>query len=172
MQKRSACPSGDYLSVGFSLNRGCTSFTPTWWRPPLPRRDLADRAGSDCQVSLMGIIGIIKGIIIIIKVIILMIINGTRGIRLSNISGGHNAPHCGRRRWSGTSLNYLLLCATRWCYNPCYNAFSTDTAGALTTYCKVYNIKTHCKHIRHVKTKLQTSRTAGTHLVRSPLPSQ
>ena len=62
--------------------------------------------------------------------------------------------------------------ATRWWYNPCYIAFSTGTAGALTTYCKVYNIKTHCKHIRHVKTKLQTSRTAGTHLVRSPLPSQ
>ena len=155
LQVRSACPSGDYLSVGFFLNRGCTSFTPTWWRPPLRRRDLADRAGSDCQISLMGIISTIIKIIIII-----LIINGTRGLRLSNISGGHNAPHCGRRRWSGTSLNYLLLCATRWWCNPCYNAFSTGTAGALTTYCKVYNIKTHCKHIKHVKNKLQTSEIA------------
>ena len=104
LQVRSACPSGDYLSVGFSLNRGCTSFTPTWWRPPLRRRDLADRAGSDCQISLVSIISTSIKIIIII-----LIINGTRGIRLSNISGGHNAPHCGRRRWSGTSLNYLLV---------------------------------------------------------------
>ena len=153
MQVRSACPSDDYLSVGFSLNRGCTSFfTPTWWRPPLRRRDLADRAGSDCQVSLMGIISTNIKIIIII-----LIINGTHGIRLSNIPGGHNAPHCGRRRWSGTSLNYLLLCATRWCYNPCYNAFSTGTAGALTTYIAkcitlkhIANtsstLKTNCKH--------------------------
>ena len=89
LQVRSACPSGDYLSVGFFLNRGCTSFTPTWWRPPLRRRDLADRAGSDdCQVSLMGIIGTIIRIITII-----LINNGTRGLRLSNISGGHNHNH-------------------------------------------------------------------------------
>ena len=157
LQKRSACPSGDYLSVGFSLNRGCTSFTPTWWRPPLPRRDLADRGGSDCQISLMGIIGITKGIIIIIKVIILMIINGTRGIRLSNISGGHNAPHCGRRRWSGTSLNYLLRATISTCtwYNTCsvvqYILNRHSRAGAITTHCKVHmvhrnTLQTHQVH--------------------------
>ena len=154
LQKRSACPSGDYLSVGFSLNRGCTSFfTPTWWRPPLRRRDLADRAGSDCQISLMGIISTIIKIIIII-----LIINGTRGIRLSNISGGHNAPHCGRRRWSGTSLNYLLLGATistcTW-YNTCsvvqYILNRHSRAGAITTHCKVHmvhrnTLQTHQVH--------------------------
>ena len=151
LQVRSACPSGDYLSVGFFLNRGCTSFTPTWWRPPLRRRDLADRAGSDCQVSLMGII------IIIIKIIVILIINGTRGLRLSNISGGHNAPHCGRRRWSGTSLNYLLRGTISTCtwYNMCfvvqYILNRHSRAGAITTHCKVHmvhrnTLQTHQVH--------------------------
>ena len=153
MQVRSACPSGDYLSVGFSLNRGCTSFTPTWWRPPLPKRELVDRVGSDCQISLMGII-----ITIIKIIIIILIINGTRGLRLSNISGGHNALHCGRRRWSGTSLNYLLLCATistcTW-YNTCsvlqYILNRHSRAGAITTHCKVHmvhrnTLQTHQVH--------------------------
>ena len=153
MQVRSACPSDDYLSVGFSLNRGCTSFTPSWWRPPLRRRDLADRAGSaDCQVSLMGII-----ITIIKIIIIILIINGTRGLRLSNISGGHNAPHCGRRRWSGTSLNYLLRATISTCtwYNTCsviqYILNRHGRAGAITTHCKVHmvhrnTLQTHQVH--------------------------
>ena len=152
LQVRSACPSGDYLSVGFSLNRGCTSFTPTWWRPPLRRRDLADRAGSDCQISLMGIISTIIKIIIII-----LIIYGTRGLRLSNISGGHNAPHCGRRRWSGTSLNYLLCGTISTCtwYNTCsvvqYILNRHSRAGAITTHCKVHmvhrnTLQTHQVH--------------------------
>ena len=153
MQVRSACPSGDYLSVGFFLNRGCTSFfTPTLWRPPLRRRDLADRAGSDCQISLMGIISTIIKIIIII-----LIIYGTRGLRLSNISGGHNAPHCGRRRWSGTSLNYLLRATISTCtwYNTCsvvqYILNRHSRAGAITTHCKVHmvhrnTLQTHQVH--------------------------